>query len=33
MKISIKQIKSFETLVFSGNRFFTQEQLKEIERA
>lgn len=33
MKIEVKQIKSEETLVRSGNRFFTQEQLKEIARA
>ena len=33
MEIKVKQIKSKESLVFSGNRFFTKEQLKEIEEA
>lgn len=33
MNINVKQIKSYEKLVFSGNRFFTKEQLQEIERA
>ena len=33
MEIKVKQIKSKENLVFSGNRFFTEEQLKEIEEA
>ena len=33
MKIEVKQIKSEETLVRNGNRFFTQEQLKDIVRA
>ena len=33
MKIEIKQIKSKETLQRFGNRFFTKEQLSEIERA
>lgn len=33
MKIEIKQIRSKEDLVFSGNRFFTKEQLQEIARA
>ena len=31
MKIEIKQIRSKETLVRCGNRFFTKEQIKEIE--
>ena len=30
MKIEIKQIRSKEDLVFSGNRFFTKEQVEEI---
>ena len=33
MKIEIKQIRSKEDLVFSGNRFFIKEQIKEIMRA
>jgi len=33
MKINIKQIKSEETLVRSGNKFFTNEQVDEIRRA
>ena len=33
MKINIKQIRSEETLARHGDRFFTKEQLKEIERA
>lgn len=33
MKITIKQIKSEETLQLFGNKFFTKEQIKEIERA
>ena len=33
MKIKIKQIRSREDLVFSGNRFFNKEQLKQIEVA
>lgn len=33
MKITIKQIKSEETLQLFGNKFFTKEQVKEIERA
>lgn len=33
MKINIKQAQSEETLELHNNRFFTQEQLKEIERA
>lgn len=33
MEITIKQIKSNEDLVFSGNRLFTKEQLQEIARA
>ena len=33
MKIKIEQVKSEETLVRCGNRFFTQEQLDEIRRA
>lgn len=30
VKIKIKQIKSEETLVRCGNRFFTQEQIEDI---
>lgn len=30
MKITIKQIKSQETLQMFGNKFFTKEQVKEI---
>lgn len=30
MKIKVKQIKSEEELVRNGNRFFTDEQVKEI---
>lgn len=33
MKIKVKQIMSKETLQRCGNRFFTKEQLSEIERA
>lgn len=33
MKIKVKYIKSKETLVRCGNRFFTQEQLDEIRKA
>ena len=33
MKIEIKQIKSREDLVFSGNKFFTKEQLEQIRKA
>lgn len=33
MKIKVKQIKSEETLQRFGNRFFTKEQLKQIEVA
>lgn len=33
MKINIKQVRSEETLELHGNKFFTQEQLNEIERA
>lgn len=33
MQIKVKQIKSEETLQMFGNKFFTQEQLEEIERA
>lgn len=33
MQIEVKQIKSEETLQMFGNKFFTQEQLEEIERA
>lgn len=33
MKIEVKQIKSKETLVRYGNRFFTKEQIKEIIKA
>ena len=33
MKIKVKQIKSEETLQRFGNKFFTKEQLKQIERA
>lgn len=32
MKIKIKQIKSEEELQRFGNRFFTQEQINELER-
>lgn len=31
MKIKIKQIKSEETLALCGNRFFTREQMREIQ--
>ncbi len=31
MKITIKQIKSEETLQRFGNKFFTKEQVKEIQ--
>lgn len=33
MKIKVKQIRSKETLQRCGNRFFTKEQLKQIEVA
>ena len=33
MKISIKYIKSKETLTKFGNKLFTETQLKEIARA
>lgn len=33
MKIKVKQIESEETLELCGNRFFTEEQLREIEEA
>lgn len=33
MKIKVKQIISEETLQRFGNKFFTNEQLGEIERA
>lgn len=33
MKIKVDQIKSEETLQRFGNRFFTQEQIDEIERS
>lgn len=33
MKIEVEQIESEETLKFAGNRFFTEEQLNEVERA
>ena len=33
MKIKVKQVRSEEQLEFHGNRFFTQVQLREIERA
>jgi len=33
MKIKVNQIRSEEKLELCGNRFFTQEQLKEIESA
>lgn len=33
MKININQVEDEEQLELHGNRFFTQEQLKEIERA
>lgn len=33
MKVKINQVKSEEQLELHDNRFFTQEQLKEIERA
>lgn len=33
MKIDIKQIKSEETLQRFGNKFFTNEQVKEIRNA
>ena len=33
MKIKVEQIESKENLERCGNRFFTKEQLSEIERA
>lgn len=33
MKVEIKQIKSKETLQRFGNKFFTNEQVKEIRNA
>jgi len=33
MKIDVKQIKGEETLQRFGNRFFTEEQIREIEHA
>jgi len=33
MKIEVKQIKSEETLIRCGNKFFTHEQVEEIRRA
>ena len=33
MKIAINQIDSEQALTFSGNRFFTKEQLEEIAEA
>ena len=33
MKIKVEQIESEEELIFSGNRFFTKEQLDEIRKA
>lgn len=33
MKIKVKQIKSEEQLTYSGNKFFTKEQIRDIERA
>lgn len=33
MKINVKQVKSEEQLELHGNRFFTKEQLKQIEVA
>lgn len=33
MKIKVKYIKSEETLQYMSNRFFTEEQVKEIMRA
>ena len=33
MKIKINEVKSDETLELHGNRFFTSEQLSEIEGA
>lgn len=33
MEINVKQIMSEETLQRFGNKFFTQEQLNEIEKA
>lgn len=32
MQIKVKQIESEETLQRFGNKFFTQEQIDEIER-
>lgn len=31
MKINVNEIKSEQTLTLCGNRFFTEEQMKEIE--
>ena len=33
MKIKVEQIESEEVLERQGNRFFTNEQLEEIQRA
>lgn len=33
MKITIEQIESEEVLELCGNRFFTEEQVKEIQGA
>lgn len=33
MKINIKQVKSRETLLSVGNKFFTKEQVEEIRNA
>lgn len=33
MKIEVKQKRSHEVLTHIGNKFFTKEQLKEIEEA
>ena len=33
MKIKVEYIDTSETLIRSGNMFFTKTQLKEIERA
>lgn len=33
MKIKVEHIDESEELVRNGNRFFTQEQISEIERA
>lgn len=33
MKINIKQVKSVETLQRFGNKFFTEEQIKQIRSA